>query len=226
MKIKLSFVYRLAIVLLLNCSLISITTAQNIFPANGNVGIGASPSFFQVSLGASLANTKLSLWDASGVGSYGFGIQPNQLRFHLGRMEAKFSFLDGAAGNEIVTIQGNGQMGVGVSVIPAGFRMAVKGSVLCEEVRIRLANTWPDYVFAPAYQLKTLSELEKYIQTNNHLPNVPSAADVDKKGGVDLGDMNVKLLEKIEELTLYMIEQNKKFEALQKKVTVLEGNQK
>ena len=218
--------YRLTIVFLLSCSVISFTNAQNTFPASGNVGIGASPSSFPLSFGTLLANTKLSLYDGAGAGSYGLGIQGNQFRIHVGQPLARFSFFDAPNGNEIVTIQGNGQMGLGVSTIPAGFRLAVKGSVLCEEVRIRLANTWPDYVFAPTYQLKTLSELDQYIQTNNHLPNVPSAAEVNKKGGVDLGEMNVKLLEKIEELTLYMIEQNKKFEVLQKKVTVLEGNQK
>ena len=105
MKIKLTSVYRLAIVLILNCTIVSMLNAQNIFPANGNVGIGTSSSSFPLSFGSSNGNTKISLWDAGGVNPFGFGIQSSQFRIHLGAITSRFSFLDGAAGNELVTIK-------------------------------------------------------------------------------------------------------------------------
>jgi hypothetical protein len=76
---------------------------------------------------------------------------------------------------------------------------------------------WPDYVFEKNYKLKTIPELEVFLKENKHLPNVPSAAEVTKEG-IDVATMNAKLLEKIEELSLYIIEQNKRIEALEQKV--------
>lgn len=220
-----TFKFLLVVLFFMSFSVFTVK-AQNIFPANGNVGINSQNPQFPISMGNGLANTKVALFDGNGTTTaYGFGVQAYQFRIHVDSSAADFLFLDQAAGNELVRIKGTGQMGVGVSDIPAGFKMAVKGSLLCEEVRIRLATNWPDYVFAPTYKLKTLSDLEQYIQTNNHLPNVPSAADVDKKGGVDLGEMNVKLLEKIEELTLYVIEQHKITQELQREVMELKKKQ-
>lgn len=84
-------------------------------------------------------------------------------------------------------------------------------------------NNWsieaPDYVFEKDYKLPTLNTVENHIITEKHLPGVPSAAEM-KKNGVDLSQMNMTLLQKVEELTLYVIEQNKKIEALEKKVSV------
>ncbi len=86
-----------------------------------------------------------------------------------------------------------------------------------ESTRVKVTQTpggWPDYVFTPTYKLKTLNELEKYIQTNGHLPNIPSATEIEESGQ-DLGAIQAKLLEKIEELTLYTIDQEKKLEEVQ-----------
>ncbi|GGD07570.1 hypothetical protein GCM10011368_06870 [Hyunsoonleella pacifica] len=77
-------------------------------------------------------------------------------------------------------------------------------------------NNWPDYVFTNDYKLPTLLEVEAYIKENGHLPNIDSAKEVEKNG-VLLGEMNAKLLEKIEELTLYIIEQQKQIELLKLK---------
>lgn len=86
--------------------------------------------------------------------------------------------------------------------------------------KIKIGNTWsleaPDYVFNDSYNLRSLNEVEKYIDENKHLPEIPSAAQI-KKDGVDLVEMNMTLLKKVEELTLYVIEQNKKIEALDAK---------
>jgi hypothetical protein len=95
-----------------------------------------------------------------------------------------------------------------------GYKLAVNGSAIFTEAKVKLYSTWPDYVFHKNYDLLPLSELEKFIQQNNHLPNVPSAKDVKQNGGIELGDMSAKLLEKIEELTLYIIELKKENEEI------------
>ena len=95
------------------------------------------------------------------------------------------------------------------------------GDVIAERVVVKLQANWPDYVFSPDYHRVSLPEVERYIIQNNHLPNVPSAKEVADKG-IDVGAMNTKLMEKVEELTLYLIEQNKRMEALERKNESLE----
>lgn len=86
------------------------------------------------------------------------------------------------------------------------------GKVYAKEMQVK-ANVWADYVFQPHYDLKTLEQVEKHIKENGHLPNIPSAKEVKEKG-INLAEMDSKLLEKIEELTLYSIEQNKEIKKL------------
>ena len=113
-------------------------------------------------------------------------------------------------------------IGIGTQSIPAGFLMAVKGKMITEGVQVGLALNWPDYVFQPAYRLKSLSEVETSIRTRGHLPNIPSAQEVEQQGGIELGEMNARLLEKIEELTLYLIEAKKTREKLTAEVKLLQ----
>jgi hypothetical protein len=96
------------------------------------------------------------------------------------------------------------------------YQLIVKKGIRTEKVRVDIASVknWADYVFEKDYSLMPLNELENYIATNGHLPNIPKADEV-VKDGIDLGVMNSKLLEKIEELTLHTIELNKKNEALE-----------
>ncbi len=99
----------------------------------------------------------------------------------------------------------NGGVGVGTQIIPTGYRMSVKGKVMAEGVKVDLQSAWPDYVFESSYKLPEIAALKKYINVNKHLPNMPSAEEVEKEG-MDVADINTKLLEKIEELTLYLIQ--------------------
>lgn len=93
--------------------------------------------------------------------------------------------------------------------------MTVDGSIDSDRVKVtEISGNWPDYVFKPDYQLLSLSDLESYIQANSHLPNVPSAQEV-MANGQDLGDIQLRLLGKIEELTLYTIDANKKNQQLE-----------
>lgn len=89
------------------------------------------------------------------------------------------------------------------------YALAVNGDAIFNKVRVKLYASWPDFVFEEKYGLLPLSELEQFIKTNKHLPDVPSSADVEKDG-IDVGDNQTILLKKVEELTLYLIEQNKK----------------
>ncbi len=95
-----------------------------------------------------------------------------------------------------------------------GYKLAVNGNVICTELRVKLQGNWPDYVFADGYQLKSLEEVEAHIQSENHLPGIPAAAEVEKEG-IAVGDMQKKMMEKIEELTLYLIDQNKRIKQIE-----------
>jgi hypothetical protein len=114
-------------------------------------------------------------------------------------------------------------VGTGVT-IPAGstYKMAIGGGILTEKVRVATNGTtfWADFVFDKNYKLRPLSEVETYIKSNNHLPEIPSTADV-TKNGIDLAETQALLLQKVEELTLYVIEQNKKIAKLEGKVRKL-----
>ena len=121
-------------------------------------------------------------------------------------------------GNDISYTNGNVSIGTTkVTDGPTDFMLSVAGDMRAESMEVSLANTWPDYVFDKDYSLNTLSELEKFIAKNKHLPNVPSASEVETNG-INLGEMDAILLQKIEELTLYVIEQEKKIEALEKQL--------
>ncbi len=106
-----------------------------------------------------------------------------------------------------LTLTGKGYLGIGT---PNPKEMlSVNGTILAKEVKVSTdASDWPDFVFEPDYNLKPLSEVENYILTNKHLPDIPSAAQMEEQG-VNLAKMNKLLLQKVEELTLYQIEKDK-----------------
>ena len=114
----------------------------------------------------------------------------------------------------------NGNIGIGTTDTK-GYKLAVAGEMIAERVVVKLTGTWPDYVFKKNYGLCPLEQVEQFINQNSHLPEVPSAQEVTDKG-IDVGAMNAKLLQKVEELTLYLIEQNKEIKALKNKVEILE----
>lgn len=97
-----------------------------------------------------------------------------------------------------------------------GYKLAVGGQAVAEKVRVTKQQNWSDFVFEQDYPLPNLSEVENHIQNKGHLPGIPAADEIASKG-YDLGDMDALLLQKIEELTLYVIEQNKQIEELKSK---------
>lgn len=118
-------------------------------------------------------------------------------------------------------------IGTGINSYPDGFNLFVKGGILTERVRVALANSdrWADHVFDSKYKLMPLNQVEKFIKHNKHLPNVPSAEEMADRG-LDVAETSAKFMEKIEELTLYLIEANKRIEELDRKVKKLEKIQK
>jgi hypothetical protein len=91
---------------------------------------------------------------------------------------------------------------------PQGYKLAVNGTAIFTKVKVKTAGTWPDYVFRDGYTPPNLVFLESYLRTYHHLPGIASEADV-QQNGIDLGDQQAAVLKKVEELTLYLIEQNK-----------------
>lgn len=110
----------------------------------------------------------------------------------------------------------NQKMAVGTMVIPSGYQLAIEGKVRAREVKVDL-DTWSDYVFQSDYVLMPIEQLANYIQKNKHLPGFPSENEAIKEG-ISLGEMNAKLLEKIEELTLHIIQLNERIKELESKL--------
>ena len=108
-----------------------------------------------------------------------------------------------------------GNVGIGTNITDS--KLTVKGSIHSEEVKVDLSVPAPDYVFESSYNLTSLEKLQEYIITHGHLPNIPSAKEMETHG-IELGIMNMKLIEKIEELTLYVLEQDKMLKELKEKI--------
>lgn len=109
------------------------------------------------------------------------------------------------------------ELRVGGTKGSTGFVACINGKLIATEVRVQPTASWPDYVFSKDYKLMSLEELEAKINADKHLPNVPAAVDV-KENGIMLGEMQTKAMEKIEELTLYMIELSKQNKDLKKEI--------
>ncbi|WP_298510448.1 hypothetical protein [uncultured Kordia sp.] len=127
-------------------------------------------------------------------------------------------------GNYKMFLTDTGKVSIGLDPNTAGtfngnFKLYVADGIMTEKVKVTLRSSsdWADYVFEDNYELLPLEEVEAHIEKNGHLPNVPSAEEVAKEG-INLAKMDAKLLEKIEELTLYVIEQQKQIKKLQEQL--------
>ena len=145
-------------------------------------------------------------------------IDNNEMQSHDNGAASNLNINRGG-GNVMLCGNENGQVGIGIgnaaNLPDPSYLLAVDGFAIMEEVMVQLSGSWPDYVFKKDYKLLSINDLEKSIKENGHLPGMPSAAEVEEKGGIEVGDMQTKLLEKVEELSLYIIELNRKIEKLE-----------
>jgi len=192
---------------------------------SGNVGFGLSSptAYLHIKAGTATANTAplkftsgtlLSTTEAGAVeydGSHLYFTATNAgTRYQLDQQGGGGTNYWTQSGTNISYTTGNVSIGTTNS---QGYRFAVNGDAIFTKIKVKQYGSWPDYVFRKDHKLPTLAELEKYIQQNSHLPGVPSADEVEKNG-LDLGVNQAILLKKIEELTLYMIEMNKKMDKI------------
>ena len=122
--------------------------------------------------------------------------------------------------NTIKVLFPNGNVGIGTTSPGVGIKLDVVGKVRAHEIIVNLDNP-ADFVFEENYMLPTLNQVETFIKENRHLPNIPSGKEI-KENGIGVSEMIAKQMQKIEELTLYVIEQNKEIKELKKKVAELE----
>lgn len=136
-----------------------------------------------------------------------YGVVNSSINFFRGNStEGGFLTFNTSTNLERMRIDPLGNVGIGTA-LPKD-KLSVKGNIRATEIRVESVENWPDYVFTKAYRLPTLDETEQHIKEKGHLPGIPSAETV-KSEGISLGAMNAKLLEKIEELTLHLIQERK-----------------
>jgi hypothetical protein len=108
-------------------------------------------------------------------------------------------------GGDLNLCYAGGSVMIGAADPATGYLLTVDGKIICEELKVQLSEDWPDYVFEQDYSMLSISELKQFVETNKHLPGIPTAAEMMEQG-LSVGDMQTKMMEKIEELSLYIIE--------------------
>ncbi|WP_257667134.1 hypothetical protein [Parapedobacter tibetensis] len=226
---------RAAAITLLSLTLTTICVAQgNLFPTTGNAGVGTTSPETKLDVrgGLSVAGAN----PINGLNNFRNSIQikspshgaivynPNEetelmFGFHS---NGNFYWATGSAYVMQLSKTGDAKitnsLAVGGTLKP-GAMLSVKGKIAAQEVEVTTSN-WPDYVFDENYVVQPLSEIEAFIQKNKHLPGIPSKQEVEENG-LNLGEMNRLLLEKVEILTLHLIKHGKEKADLQQQLDAL-----
>lgn len=198
------------------------------FPSNTGVGIGNfdPDSKLHITGGADASLSDHGYLITGSTTAANVVMDNNEMMARNNGASSPF-YIQHDAGNLFLCGEENGQVGIGVETAEGlpddtDFLLAVDGKIIAEEVRVELSGFWPDYVFEKNYTLKPLDKLNEEIKTLGHLPGIPSAAQVATEG-FELGDMQRKLLEKIEELTLYVLELHNTNKALTQEIEILKS---
>lgn len=185
---------------------------------NGNIGIGTTtPSnllhVITSTVAAGVRAESSSTFGSIQLKATGGAVQDWMIGADLvGVTGGGLAFYNNATGNYRMVLTGNGNLGIGTA--SPSEKLAVNGNIKARQI-IVTQNNWSDYVFEPNYKLQPLSVVEKYIIKYKHLPEVPSANEI-QAGGLNIGDAQALLLKKLEELTLYVIEQQREINKLKR----------
>ncbi|WP_157986588.1 hypothetical protein [Chitinophaga alhagiae] len=177
-----------------------VNTAGDLY-TNGKLGVGVANATNQLVL----PNARHIAWKSPDGTAENVGIvtnASNDLSFYVGGPDKMY--IKNATGN----------IGIGTND-PGNYKLAVEGAICARKVKVTQQQTWADHVFEDNYALSTLYELETFVKINKHLPEVPAEKEV-STNGIDLGEMNKILLQKVEELTLYLIGHRKELDSLKK----------
>ncbi len=181
---------------------------------NGRVGIGTDDPAVQVHVHANVSPTELKLESIS---------HDATLSLQHGQHTWDYT-LDHDLDNNLfwkynnttnMVLSHDGRMAIGSDEMATGYHLSVNGKIIAEEIRCQLKADWPDYVFAPDYPLMPLDQLEVSIKEKGHLPGIPPASAIDGHG-FDVAAMQVNMMEKIEELTLYVLQLHQRIAELEK----------
>jgi hypothetical protein len=207
----------------------SYTATQMVIDSSGNVGIGTTTPDAKLHIdgsGGTLAGTAaIEFSDGNSYGSRRWSISDGA-GANTGDLIGKLVFSVGSGsytaspmrGTAVMVMSSGGNVGIGTYY--PGYMLDVAGQIHCSEI-ITNNYDWSDYVFKPTYKLASLSEVEGAIKRDGHLPGMPSAADV-AAHGLNMGEMQAKLLQKIEELTLHQIDEEKHQIDQEKRIEQLE----
>ncbi|HZV70598.1 MAG TPA: hypothetical protein VFG10_13685 [Saprospiraceae bacterium] len=191
----------------LNKLYISRTTGQAGFVSD----IVIEPQSGWVGIGTANPETRLNVIGGGDVGNGSGGYlqlgPENDLNVGFDNNEIQGRYMGEVS--RLVLNNGGGPVQIGSAVAPSGYSLSVNGKAICEELKIQASSDWPDYVFHKAYSLRSLDELQNFITAHQHLPNIPDA-DTIEKNGIEVGDMQKRMMEKIEELTLYILQLEEK----------------
>jgi hypothetical protein len=196
-------------------AVLPLTAQTNVFPSSGNVGIGTTSPTAKLEVrgdirsyqdGADTINGQLYFANSANNRAWNWQLTSSG--------ESALWGYDGTAWSEAIRVKSSGNVGIGTT--SPTHKLAVNGTIRAKELIVDTG--WSDYVFADDYRLAPLAEVEKHIKSARHLPGIPSAKEVAAQG-ISVGEMQAKLLAKIEELTLHVIEQQKRLEAQERRIT-------
>ncbi len=210
------------------------TWSKVLLETNGNVGIGTNAPNSSLTIRSGITGVSIDPGANPYFGTLAFNresrtgsiFDPSGKAFQInnggGDQNLHIQVYNGdgtlVTNNSFVISGTNGNVGIGTANLTD--MLTVAGKIGAREIKVS-TNAGADFVFEPDYKLPDLTEVEGFIKANKHLPEIPAAKEM-IQNGVNLGELNIKLLQKVEELTLYLIEKDKKIDALIKRVDLLE----